>query len=291
MSVTDQELFDAAITDPQADGPADITPTEPERLAPARDEHGRFVTAQETAQETAPAVEPEKVAEPVAEPAKEPVKAQEPDHRVPLRELLDERERRQNESAHRQRLEAQLAEFMAKRDQAKPPEFWDDPNAHLEHRLAPVRQNIDRSVNQVREDFSQLYANDKYGEEAVRAAYSEMEKVVQRFGPNHPDYIRVMQSSHPYGELVKWHQSNQTLAKVGGDLDAFLAKRDEELVNDPVFMAKIAEKLRANGGAVQAKSASNVQLPPSLNRAAAAMSRTAEDGDLSNDSLYRHAIG
>jgi hypothetical protein len=103
-----------------------------------------------------------------------------------------------------------------------------------------------------------------------------------------------MQSSRDPGEtLMEWHREQKTRAEVGTDLNAFRQREQERLLSDPAFLAKAIEKAR---GVAQpstqpgAKVPSATQLPISLTRATnAAVITSADDDDISNDGLWRHA--
>lgn len=285
MSDTDRELFEAAVSDTPLEQPAE----QPEVKADdtggqTRDERGRFASSKtEVEQPVAEA--------PVEQPRAEPPKA-ETDGTIPswrLKEEMDARRERDRENAELRRYIATIEARLPKPEAAKVPDIFESPDGFVRHHIDPVRQELNQRVGQVQEGFSRLYATDKYGEEAVTKAYSEMERLVAAHGPNHPDYIRVMRSSHPYGELVKWHRDIETHRKIGGDLDGFLKKRDEELLSDPAFMAKVAEKLRTANG--KGTAAPVVQLPPSLGRVASVASAADEPSDMTDAGLYRHAIG
>lgn len=263
-----------------------------EEPGPARDDKGRFAAKQEKPAE--PAAAPTQAATAPAE------KATGQDHRVPLRELLDEREKRQRYEAQTAQLERQIAQLseQVRRATEKPaekPDFYADPDAYLQQSIQPLRQQFDQQLGQVVEGFSKRMAVIEHGEEKVNSAFAELERQMQS-GQSHEDYAKIMRSQHPFGELVSWHKRQETMSKIGGDLDGFLKKREEELLNDPAFMQKIAEKLRAqsSGGTAPqgGKPSPNVQLPPSLSRVTSAAPRTAgdDDMDVSDSGLFRHAL-
>jgi hypothetical protein len=102
-----------------------------------------------------------------------------------------------------------------------------------------------------------------------------------------------MQQSRDPGEtLIQWHRENKTRAEVGNDPNAYFDKRFEAYLSDPANQAKVLERIR--GGAQPQpgapRQASAVNLPPSLTRATnASADVSADDNDISNDALWRHA--
>ncbi len=122
-------------------------------------------------------------------------------------------------------------------------------------------------------------------EEAYAAAQKQVDPALK---------ARMQQSRDPGETLIQWHRERKTMAEVGTDPNAFFEKRFEAYLSDPANQAKVLERIR--GGAQQqlqpgngAKPAPAVNLPPSLTRAASAATITADDDDLSNDGLWRHA--
>ena len=105
-----------------------------------------------------------------------------------------------------------------------------------------------------------------------------------------------MQNSRDPGEtLMQWHRENKTRAEVGNDPNAYFDKRFEAYLSDPANQAKVLERIR--GGVQPSNPAGNrqglpspVSLPPSLTRATnASADVSADDNDISNDALWRHA--
>lgn len=299
MSDTEREIFDAALSDDPIEQVTETPASEPAAEAteaaavtdntdnrdPAT---GRFTPKGKDAPQEQPAATAQTEQ---ATPA-QTQRPTEQDHRVPLRELLDERERRQDLQRQLNHAAAQLRQRTEQPKEA--PDPFADPNAFLDHRLNPLKQELGSQVEQVRDGFSKLMAIEKHGEEAVTTAFAELSRQMESGGGQY-DYARIMRSQHPYGELVKWHNTFQTQQKIGGDLDGFLAKREEELLNDDGFMAKVAERLRAKASGQPAangsRPATTVQLPPSLNKVAAAASRTSDDdNDMSDAGLFRQAL-
>jgi hypothetical protein len=115
-------------------------------------------------------------------------------------------------------------------EQKPPPEFWDNPEeafeARLNARLAPLLQQIaDRE-----ETRSRMMASEKHGDEAVSQAFQDLKS---RVGANpvgmQATYQRIMQSQHPYGELVKWHKEQAALSTYGDDPEAWRTSEREKM--------------------------------------------------------------
>lgn len=272
----DKELFDAAMSDkpatPPAPEPPEPEPEAPEEGGPPRDEHGRFAPRQEAAPAAPPApVQPAVTTEPPAPPERRE------DHRIPLAEHLSVRERAQRAEAERdqerrdrsdlerrlQMMERQLGE--ARQPKKETPDVWADPAGYVDSRLAEVRS----APEDVHQRMSRVYAVDKFGEEAVNAAMTELERQLMTNPQARFEHQRIMAADHPYGELVTWHKRQSVFKEIGDDPAAYKARVLEDAKKDPAFVAAIVEAARqqaqqppANG---QPRSA-NVSLPPSLNR-------------------------
>lgn len=296
--VSDADLYSAATADEPADqGTQEPQPekVEPEHRADATGRlhapDGKFAPKKADA---APTQQPEQTAQ--------TTEAKDDGAQVPswrLRELREQREaaetraqqsERTNEELqrHLRAMDARLRELTEK--PKEPPDFYENPAAFVDDRLNPARQELAREMGQMKEGFSKLIAIDKFGEEAVVAAYRELEKQYND-GTAQPDYIRIMRSAHPYGELVKWHKQVLTRQTVGDDPSAWFERQLEERLKDPTYQGKVLERIRGTANAApQNGSSPKVVLPPSLNKVASAARVTGEDdGDLSDASLYRHA--
>lgn len=264
----DAHLDDDALFDQLASG-ADLPQDEPEELP------------QETTQAA-----PEPAAEAAAapqEPAVKPVEAQQDAHRVPLRELLDERDRRQ---ALERQIEAMKAQ-LPKPEAAKAPEFWEKPVESVDHRVAAAIEPLQQALVQQQEAFSRARAEDKFGADAVTDAFNALQS---RFAAGDPsarfDHQRIMSAPHPYGALVEWHRQQKAISEFGVDPDAYR----EKLLSDPAFLAKALE--RAQDSAKQAQPV--VQMPtaaprrglPSVSTMGAAAAIGASEDDLDDDALF-----
>jgi hypothetical protein len=196
-------------------------PQQVEQQGQQRDENGRFAAQQQQPAPEAPQPEP----------------AKPPEGYIPI-QALDARlskteEKYQNmlreQALDFQRQMAALQQHQPKPEPPKPVDFFENPDAAFESRMQQAVQPIQQGQQQIVENFSRMYASDKYGEEAVNSALAEMTRRVQaqpeatRF-----DYQRIMSSPHPYGELVKWHKAQTTLSTYGDDPEAYIKAEVEK---------------------------------------------------------------
>lgn len=267
--------------------PAAIEEQQPqEQAGQLRDEHGRFAS---TAEEPAPVGGEQAQPEHPADTGKG----------VPVGAVQAEREKRQAAQAENETLRRELAELRGQvtqlsqqrhqptpqpqQDQA-PASLWDDPDAYLKSQLTPV----EKQIADMREFMSESMAVQQYGAEKVSAAKQAIEQVANT--PEGAQVIRqLMQSRHPYVDLVQWHERQQTLATVGNDPQAWLQAELEKKMADPAFQAQVIE--RARSGAVQNGNRQQpiTSIPPSLSRVPAGANQ-ADDGDMSDGALFANAL-
>jgi hypothetical protein len=267
--VTDEDMYDAAIE------PAPVE----EKEDRARDERGRFA-AKEEQEEEAPEVEEDEPEQPQAEKV---------DHRIPLTELLNEREKRQ---AEQRRAESALRELEQLRQQLQPPkpkeaapDQFQDPegyNAFWERRLAEQSQTVEQRFRAQEANFSLRLAHMQHGE-TFEKAYQALLETAENGDRSAAQ--AVASSPDPGATLVNWYKREQTLREVGSDPNAYVQKKLEEALNDPQFLAKALEKAKG----VASAQPTQVKLPPSLNKAASA--KSGGDNDTSDAGMYHHAIG
>lgn len=204
-----------------------------------------------------PEPQPEAIEAPVAA-APEPVKEQPTEtHRVPLSEHLAEREKRQEWERKARELEQRLQQAQPK-EPAKAPEFWEQPENSIDYRVQQAVAPLQQALQQQAEMFSRTRAEDKYGADAVQAAFEDLAGRMQqgdqfaRF-----DYQRIMSSPHPYGMMVEMHRERATLREIGNDPAAYKERLAGDLLKDPTFLAKALEAARA-----QAQPGTVVNLAP-----------------------------
>lgn len=301
MPDLEQEIFDqASAAEPPAEAPvADpATPDPAAALAasPDRDEQGRFrAKAEAAASQPATATDPA--------PAQPQTQA---DHRIPIAELLRERDERQaaqrerDESRRQAQALAQQLEDMRRPKPAPRPDPWQDPGAFAEHiareQVTPIQQNQDAIVDR----FSRLMASEKFGEDKVNAAFAALEAEVRSNPSARYEAQRIWQQPHPYGALVQWFSNQSALKEIGSDPAAYRTKLLTDAMKDPehrkAVMAAIEAEARgaSPAGAAATRPTNVTRLPPSLTRAAsAAPVNSAGGGDeaISDRDLYRFAAG
>jgi DNA-binding transcriptional LysR family regulator len=205
--------------------------------------------------------------------------------------MLDERERRQ-------RIEAeynQLLQHLQQQQKPQGPEtIFDAPDEYLNQRvIAPLRQEMQMEMMKRTDMQSREFANVQFGQQAVDAALAEISRIRQT---PQGDFIfrQIMQSGHPYGELVKWHNQARAQQAIGNDPQAWLRQQQQAWFNDPKVQEAMAQHLRQKYAQQQQQNGSgnppNVSLPPSLSSVPSSSGRGVELGDLSSESLFQHAI-
>lgn len=280
MEIEDKELFDAATTDePIEQVTADETvAAQPVDDGQPRDDHGRFAPK-----------EPEPVAQ--AEP-----QGKEEGH-VPswrLRELREEREaainRAQQLEANYQRQIEELKARLPKEEPKPAPDVFEDPNRFLEH---GVRQHVDpirSEITQLREEYSKKWAEKEHGPEKVKAAYDWVAQGMQSRDPEVAAvYQRAMQSMDPYGEILKAHQQREVYTKIGNDPNAWFERELEKRMADPQFASAQLQKIQS-GVRASPQAPNQIKLPPSIGRVPSSHSASDDVGDLSDSSLFAHAM-
>jgi hypothetical protein len=294
-TITDRQLFD------QATAP-DPTPSP----APSQPSQSPSSTGDATAApppSTRPDLQPQQPAQPPGQQPRtpqgqfapkqgqQPQQRQPEDHRVPLREMLDERERRQ-------RVEAEYNQLLQQVQQQQKPQgpetIFDAPDEYLNQRvIAPLRQEMQMEMMRRTDMQSREFANVQFGEQAVNAALADIARIRQT---PQGDFVfrQIMSAGHPYGELVKWHNQARAQQAIGRDPQAWLRQQQQAWFNDPKVQQAMAQHLRQQYAQQQQKNGSgnppNVSLPPSLSSVPSTSGRNVDLGDLSSESLFQHAI-
>ncbi len=296
----DEELFNAAMNEtPEAPASGTDQPPAAADAPPAVDEGPARdpVTGQFAKKQTAetPPVEAQPATEsPAQEPATPEPKRE--DHRIPLAEPSSVRERAQRAEQERdqerqsradlerrfQMLERQMVQ--ARQPPKETPDVWSDPEGFVRAQLEPVRSGQEA----VLERISRAMAVDKFGQEAVNTAMSELERQMMTNPNARFEHQRIMASDHPYGELVAWHKRQNALKEIGEDPSAYKARILEDAKKDPAFIAAVIEAARTQAqqpAANGARPQTAVNLPPSLNRTTgsggqATMAAPKNDGEI-----------
>jgi hypothetical protein len=279
--LSDQELFDEANADEVAADEAVVeAPEAPVEQEPHRDEQGRFASKEE--EQPAPAAAEQPAPPPVDDNA-----AMVPSWRV--REINEEKRVLADRLAA---IEAERSKWQQPRapqpppvaqEKAEPPDPLLDPVGYREFIRNELREE---RLNERREE-SLAKAHEDHGkefEEAYAAAQQAVDPALK---------ARMQQSRDPGKTLIQWHRERKTMAEVGTDPNAFFEKRFEAYLADPANQAKVLERIR--GGAqeqLQQPGTKPVYHAPSLTRATNASAATsADDNDISDDGLWRHANG
>lgn len=295
--VSDADLMASAFQDePPAEEPEASPPAADDGDKP-RDEHGRFAAKpQESAPEVAKPQNEPAASEPPADSGEDRVRGEIPawrlkeeaDARRAAEQRAQEFERRAVETERRlQEIERREAESRRAQEPIDP---LADPNGYkqaLEEKFERQRQE-DRLENNLQ--VAQL----RHGE-VFDTAYQAFLQAAERdraFGQN------MVRSANPGEAIVQWHRREQTLARVGSDPDAYEKSVLEKALENPEFLSRAMEKIKAqaSGGQPTPNAASRpntvTRLPPSLNSATSAASSHADElVDMSDRELLADALG
>ncbi|MOA06186.1 hypothetical protein D3C78_1258130 [compost metagenome] len=164
----------------------------------------------------------------------------------------------------------------------QPVTLWDDPENYLKGQLSPVQQQL----AEVRELIFENQAAQRHGVDKVQAAKDAADALDPTGKVNL--HRELMSGGNPFDNLVKWHQQQQVMARIGNDPDAWLQAELEKRLSDPAEQAKILERIRSGAAANTSRSQPTTALPPSLSRLPAG-GNTAADNDASDAALFSHA--
>lgn len=240
------------------------------------------------------AAEPEPPA-PVADGQPPQAEPPAPDHRIPLSELLNERERRQEYAREAERLRQENAEYLRQMQALRqpvqpPPDMFADPDGFrgsIDERLAQIEQRFQQQRQVDRLNISFELAAEK-APEGFQKAFSDLEKTIKE----ERDYAlrdRIVAAPNPGKALLDWHRNREALRETGGDIAAYRERVSKEaresLAKDPEFRKQLLEEMRAEAGG--ARPTANPTQMPSLNRvAAAAPNAGSEARDMSDSELF-----
>lgn len=250
----DSEAFADAFGAPEAvTSTADDGGAQSDSGGQPRDEGGRFASKTEAGADE-PAAGNEQQPQARAEPEK--------DHRIPIRELLDERDRRQAAERRLQEFEREHEAWLRQQQQApQRPDPIADPDAYADY----LDEAVGGRVKSVEEQFRDWRVNMTFADmheqhgEKFEAAMQALEQAKD------PRVVSEIQNAiNPGKALMKWHSRYQAQTEVGDDLDGFLARKREEWLNDPAVREQVLAKAREEAGG---RSSTNVTGLPSLNRA------------------------
>lgn len=280
MDISDKELFEQALSDNDPVAPSDPVEVSADDGQP-RDEHGRFAPKAE---------EPVSITvvgdNGVDPPAIKVIPAQEEAH-VPSWRLREISEARDAERTRAQRLERELehlrVQIEANKPKPEPANIFEDPEGYING----VQQTLDQRLTAQRFEFSEMTARDKHGDQKVDEALQWVEANVQK---GTPEAYRIERARHPYAEMIRVMDERKTLSEIGTDPNAYVQKKLDEALNDPAFLAKAIERVRAQGGQGVQQPATLIDIPPSIGRAPSAGSSRQAALPMNDAEMYRDAI-
>jgi hypothetical protein len=281
--ISDADVFNEAIAvEPKVEAEApEKEQTEEAKAERERDEKGRFVAkeADEVAGDE-PAPVPEAALEEA--PVETPKEERKQDHRIPLTELLNEREKRQNAERQREAYEQELSQLRQQMQALQQPREPIDIFANPEAYTQSIEQQMGEKLRAMEANFSLRLAHNKHGEVFTEAFQEVMQRPLQD-----PMRQQVINSPDPGETLVSLYQREKVVKEVGPDPIAYKSKILEEALKDPQFLAKAMQSARQTAGAQPTNN--KIDLPPSLNKVASAHS--GDDNDDSDGSVFNYAIG
>lgn len=254
---------------------------------PEQDQQEMFDLANQVSQP--PPEEPVPPPAPEPEPPPAPAAAEPPEVPIPSWRLREEAEGRRLAEDRARTLEARLNEIATHlQQQEKKPDFFEDPSKATEELLLRA---ITPFAQQTRAEMmynSKLIAGAVHGADKVAEAEQAFLDARAKEALDPADYERVVQSPNRYDAVVQWHKRQSAYSKVGDDPEAWFEKQLEAKMTDPKFQASLLEKVRGSA----ASRPSETRLPPSLSKStAAAGNRKETEGDMSDQSLFRYAMG
>ena len=285
MADDDQSIWDSVDEPETVEAPQDEVS---EHVAETpRDERGRFAPKTVAEQEAAP---------PAAEQVEATATEQPKDnHGIPpwrLKEEADARRAAEERAANHERalmdMQRQLQALQKQNEPEQPvPDLYENPDAFVDYRNKQAIEPIKGEINQLREFYSRKDAIREHGAEKVKAAYDALDRGLSARDPEAiAVYQRATKSLDPFGDIMQWHKKQTIFSTIGDDPEAFVERQIEERLKDPTYQAKLLERIR---GGAQARPSTVTPLPPSLNRATAAVSAV-DDDDESDAGLLNAAL-
>src|SRR5262245_21008863 len=172
--VTDRQLFESALESPE---PQPAAEPQPEPSAPSAEPPAE--PPQQPQEPQQPGEQPRNARGQFAprqpqqpQPPQGGPQPQPPPHQVPLRELLDERERRYRIQAEHDQMRRAWAELQQQQYQAAlaaqqaqmPRTIYDNPDMYLQHNVVqPLRNEGHMAMLQIKDGLSREMANAKFG--------------------------------------------------------------------------------------------------------------------------------
>jgi hypothetical protein len=174
--------------------------------------------------------------------------AQKPDHRIPLAELLDERDRRQAAERQREMLEQQLMALRRQQQAAQQtPDVFQDPEAFTRTLERRVEQQVQTRFLNV----SFADAHESQGEQFEAAYEALLATAIHETGGDlangrSPTRDRIINSGNPGKALMRWHGEREAVRETGGDLSAYRQRVLDEALSDPEFRKTAMESWRGD---------------------------------------------
>lgn len=271
--LSNEELFQSALSDEPSPTPEPEPSDDPKGDDRPRDEQGRFAPKSE---------EEPKDPEPKAEPQAVKPEPKETES-VGMRQLREAFERQQRRTSE---LEQQLLASRPKPEPAPKPDLFEKPDefvrSNVQEALSPIEQKFSSFV----ETVSRRDAIREHGQERVTQAYSALDEAARSGDPQALAVVQaVKQSMDPYGDIARWYADREASLNP----QAFFQRQLEEALKDEKFKGELLSKLQPQA-APETKPKPVFNVPPSLNRATSAAPAFDEGGDLSNESLFAHAM-
>lgn len=226
-----------------------------------RDEQGKWTAEQQASQPEAQPVQPEPTPQQVAQPAptEAPEARDQTGRMIPLPELLNERQKRQEAERRAIEHEAQLRLLQQQmaQSQAQPqqhaqqqqlPDLYEDPQGFVRGMQSQMQFAMREQIS----NLSESNAVHRYGAETVKKA---QEWAIQNGAASHFFW----NARDPYGEAVEAYRKAEALNRIGPDPDAY-----EKRLRDEV-RAQVLAELKAGNATQQPKP----QFPGSLASATA----------------------
>lgn len=207
-----------------------------------------------------------------------------------LRELLDERERRQGFERQLQRYQEQEREAQRRAKENETPfdqRFFSEPQKELEAYVNQHVQPLEQRMQNMAADFDMRMARKEYGPVFDEAFQTWFDQVGDLSRPDPQNYFAVMGSPSPGEAIMQWFEERKIREEVGsaGGREAYRQKVEQEILAKyglaPQGEASAAPSDRPRAANGQYTPRQEVRLPTSLSRLGAAGRGTpdlAEDG-------------
>ena len=236
-------------------------------------------------------VEEKKPVEAVGEPPKPEAPIEAP---VPAGRLREEADRARRAERERDELLRQLAATRTPPPQQAPPrpDLFENPSGFVQYEVKPYFEQIQQAMRMQTEAISEQTASTVHGADKVASAKQALTEGMHRGDPGvRAVWEQAMQSAHPYDLITRWHNNQELVREVGGDVAAYKQRIREEVWNDPEFQRQSIERQRNGGNLPNVARPATTSVPriPSLGNVGAG-SDTADLQEPSDDQLFRAAV-